>query len=400
MNILLACGKHQYGRPERGLGTEFHAFLPAFEALGHSVGHFELWDRTAHADFVELNRRLLLAVLESRPDVLVTVPMHFEIWSETLGLIRRHLPTRTICWTTDDSWKFWEFSRFVGRDYDLITTTYPHIVAEYKKAGLDNVWLTQWAAGTLDLRPPMPASECRFPVTFVGAAHGDRRQTMAALRAAGLSVECFGHGWEHGPVAAEDIPEICRRSFLSLNFANARGGAQLKARTFEIPGAGGCLLTEQAPGLERWYVPGEEVLVFSNLPELVNTVRWLRSEPERRDAITRRGHERTVREHTYVQRFGPMLAKVAVIRPGPGSGWPSDPTRLLAIFDRLSRAHRVTFPLSLLRLLLLLVGRMVGGAFRQGRVARRLLFEVSWRLCRGRTYRAQGLPGRFFYRDS
>ena len=44
------------------------------------------------------------------------------------------------------------------------------------------------------------------------------------------------------------IPEIMRQSVISLNFSNSRQGRQIKARTFEVPGAGGFLMTETAPG--------------------------------------------------------------------------------------------------------------------------------------------------------
>jgi spore maturation protein CgeB len=34
------------------------------------------------------------------------------------------------------------------------------------------------------------------------------------------------------------------------------------------------------------------------------------------------------------------------------------------------------------------------------RALRRLAYEISWRVCGDRTFRAVGFPGRFFYRES
>jgi spore maturation protein CgeB len=41
-----------------------------------------------------------------------------------------------------------------------------------------------------------------------------------------------------------------------------------------------------------------------------------------------------------------------------------------------------------------------GRARRLWRALRRLAYEFSWRVCGERTFRAGGLPGRFFYRES
>jgi spore maturation protein CgeB len=44
--------------------------------------------------------------------------------------------------------------------------------------------------------------------------------------------------------------------------------------------------------------------------------------------------------------------------------------------------------------------RLVWGPRRGRRAARRLLFELSWRIAGARTYGAAGWPGRMFYRES
>jgi spore maturation protein CgeB len=43
---------------------------------------------------------------------------------------------------------------------------------------------------------------------------------------------------------------------------------------------------------------------------------------------------------------------------------------------------------------------LVFGTQRGPRAARRLLFELPWRTVGARTYRASGLVGRLFYRES
>jgi spore maturation protein CgeB len=219
MNILCVLGRHQYGDPARGEGIEYGSFIPALRRLGHDVGHFDSLDLARRADLSKLNSDLLCEVDRDKPDVLLVVHHEHEIWTETLDILRCRRGPALICWTTDDSWKYREFSRFVGRHYHAMTTTYPDCVEKYHRDGIRSVLLTQWAANSEWLQSPKPASECRFPVSFVGQAYGDRAKMIDKIRKTGVDVACFGQGWPSGPIAAGDIPGIMRDSVISLSFS-------------------------------------------------------------------------------------------------------------------------------------------------------------------------------------
>jgi SAM-dependent methyltransferase len=88
VKILCAWGQHNYGDPQRGESYEYVNFLPALNAFGHQVNFFETWHRSRYVDFAELNRRLLQTVEELRPDLLFVVLLGYEVWLETLDLIR------------------------------------------------------------------------------------------------------------------------------------------------------------------------------------------------------------------------------------------------------------------------------------------------------------------------
>lgn len=390
MRILCVLGEHQYGDPSRGLGTEYAAFIPALSRLGHDVLHFESWNKRLYRDLGELNRELLETVDSFRPDVMLTVHMEYEIWLETLEIIRARGDVATISWSADDSWKYREVARYIGRAYHAMTTTYDYVVPRYQADGIGNVLLTQWAVSSDWLNAPLPANECRYPVSFVGAAHGDRKSVVSKLHEHGIEVTCFGYGWPNGPVPAERIPEIMRKSVISLNFTNSRGEAQIKARTFEVPGAGGFLLTGYAQGIERFYQPGTEVAVFGDLGELVDKIRYYLSHTDERDEMARAGYARTRGDHTYEQRMADVVAFALEAK----STWPK--TSPPPTFERALADYRVTPALKLLRTFLLAAGRVVFGSDRGPRAVRRLVFELSWRLVGRHTFTAAGWPGRLF----
>ena len=67
----------------------------------------------------------------------------------------------------------------------------------------------------------------------------------------------------------------------------------MKARTFEVPGAGGFLLTENAAALEKFYIPGEEIVTFCSISELADKIKYYLNHPQERDEIARAGFSRT-----------------------------------------------------------------------------------------------------------
>lgn len=397
MKVLCVFGEHQYGDPARGIGTEYAAFMPALKRLGHEVIHFESWNRTRYQDFRELNRALLKTIEQQRPDVMLAVQMNYEIWLETLEIIKARRDVATVCWTTDDSWKYREVSRFIGRAYHAMTTTYEQVLPFYQRDRIPHVLLTQWAARLENLQEPLAADSCRYQVSFVGAAHGDRRERMSELERLGVDVSCFGHGWPSGSVDADEIPQIMRESVISLNFSNSKGENQVKARTFEVPGAGGFLLTENVAALEKFYIPGKEIVTFGSVQELAEKIKYYLAHPRERDAIARAGFARTSRDHTYDLRLKEVLDFAIQAQRDYMEMTPKVP---VSSFEKASERYRQSRSLKILRAILVALCVAIWGRRRGRRAARRLLFEASWRLFGAKTFSAAGWPGILFYSDS
>ena len=404
MKILCVLSRYAYGRPDRGENYDYVHFLPAFEGLGHEIDFFDSGDRSLYRDFADLNVALLDRVANWRPDVIFCVLMAYEIWFETLDLIRTKSPVVVVNWGTDDSWKFAQASRFFAGHVDLHVTTDRGAAEAAPSRGLHNVFLSQWATSAATAREPLASSSCRHDVSFVGSMYGYRAKWIAALRASGIKVSCFGHGTENGVVSAGEIPEIFRTSRISLNFSGAGQGTagpgdrrQIKARTFEVPGAGGFLLTEAAPGLDRYFSISREIATFETLSQLVEKVRYYLDRPDERDAIARAGHARTMAEHTYERRISEILEKVGpLLQAKRNQAWALSAEALAPLVKR----HRSKSAAEWLRAVLVAIFSLSFGKIRGPRAARRFIYELSWRLFGARTYTANGLPGRLFYAES
>ena len=406
MKVLCVLGEHNYGNPERGGCYEYVHFLPAIRNLGHEVVFFESFNRSKYQSFAELNRKLLETLNADRPDVVLCVLMGCEVWLETLQLICDQSTATLINWSTDDSWKYEQFSKFVAPVFHIYATTYASALDKAAKNGHNNFYLTQWAANSATLQKPLPASECTYPVTFIGTAYGKRPQWMTRLAEAGIHVECFGFGWKNGPVRAEDIPQIMRDSVISLNFGDSgvqwKGvrplrSRQIKARIFEVPGAGGFLISEKADDLNKFY-SAEEIETFEGVDELGAKIRKYLDEFANRDRIAEAGYRRTIDQHTYEHRFSKLLDAAEEMKKNSGQYLTSGID--MEMFAEIEKRHKVGIALRLFGQLWRFPFILVWGKVRGPRAARRLMFELSWRLMGRKTYSASGWPGRLFYLES
>ncbi|MHB8483635.1 MAG: CgeB family protein [Nitrospiria bacterium] len=405
MKILCVFGQHNYGKPERGEGYEYTNFIPAFKRLGHEVLFFESWNRDLYKDLADLNHALLRLVEKEKPDIIFSVMFTYEIWLETWKILGSH--SITINWTTDDSWKYNQFSRLVAPVFHCFTTTYPKIVPKYRRDGISQVILTQWAANAENLQPPLPASECYIPVSFVGTAHGKRKSWIHALEKQGIQTKCFGYGWEGGAVGADEIPNIVKNSIISLNFSNSAylgdrllpgRKNQIKARIFEVVGYGGFLLTEDAEDLDRYYNLEKEISVFHNPEELGQQIRCFLKNPGIRDSMALAAHKRVCLEHTYDQRLADVLRFALQNKKGEFSVQKHLNQNKIdwGHFESTVSQYKVGRGLNLLKNILVSLFSFLFGPRLGCKISRRLVYETSWRFFGNKTYKASGWPGRLF----
>lgn len=92
---------------------------------------------------------------------------------------------------------------------------------------------------------------------------------------------------------------------LNIHAQVVRQGTNM--RTFECAAYGIPQLVESRPGLERFFVPGEEIMTFSNPDELMEKLLWLQGDQPLRRRIALAAQKRVLAEHTYKQRMQKIL---------------------------------------------------------------------------------------------
>jgi spore maturation protein CgeB len=83
--------------------------------------------------------------------------------------------------------------------------------------------------------------------------------------------------------------------------------ASSTARPFELAAAGAAIVSNPCAGIERWFEPGEELLVVSNADEAVEAYQRLLAEPALAENLGKRARERVLSEHTFEHRARQLL---------------------------------------------------------------------------------------------
>ena len=165
--------------------------------------------------------------------------------------------------------------------------------------------------------PPDPALEC--DLAFIGHRLPDRERRVEEffLRAAKLAPEMRfilgGEGWGgralppnvrwigHVATQRHNAVNCSARMVLNINRESmANVGFSPPTRVFEAAGAGACLITDEWPGIEQFFIQNSEILVASTAEQIVELLR-LRSRDECR-RIGEAMRRRACLDHTYELR--------------------------------------------------------------------------------------------------
>ncbi len=197
-----------------------------------------------------------------------------------------------LIYLTDDPWNSTRRSRWFLRAvsvYDHVFTTRRANIDDLYSLGIRRVSYLPFGWDP-SLCPEVKYSEnelqnYRTDVAFVGGGDADRVPYFAALVRAGFRVALYGTYWDRfeatrsltrGQLPISEMPKAIAGAQIALCLVRRANRDGHCMRTFEVPAAGGCMLTEDTPEHREILGPdGECVIYFRTIDEMLDRARWL-----------------------------------------------------------------------------------------------------------------------------
>jgi spore maturation protein CgeB len=93
---------------------------------------------------------------------------------------------------------------------------------------------------------------------------------------------------------------ITRRSHATVPYSST-------CRPFELAACGAAIVSNPHAGIERWFEPGEQIIVVNDADEAVEAYRSLLDDPGLAQRMGESARQRVLDEHTYAQRARQLL---------------------------------------------------------------------------------------------
>lgn len=251
----------------------------------------------------EMNEALLAKVREEKFDLIIlskTDTVNFRL----IPFLNQYAPT----------WYFFmdplsQALRINAPLYARFSTwasaTFSDVAAHFVAAGADAVWLMQGVDPEVFKAAPI---EKTHDVTFVGTRTQKRHKFIAALRDAGIGVQCVGEGWGHPPLYEAQLVKVYQESRIVLNFCQVGQGFSI--RVFQVMGSGAFLLSEYCPDLKAIFQRGEHLDWFSNKEELIERVKYYLARPDESAKIAAAGNRIVHEKYTWKTVMNSLVSKV------------------------------------------------------------------------------------------
>ena len=238
-----------------------------------------------------------------------TMPFPNEPTPVPIEYVERKLPWDPDVWIQVDAG--WHMMNKPRKGKNVIVATDPHVLNYDRQRGLADTFYCMQAVYARNGDEYLPYAydpvwhapedqERQYDACLIGLKYEQRNAWVNALRVQGLHVF-----YELGP-SYDEARALYNQAPIGLNWSSLQ---DLVARVFELLGMGRLAVVNRVPDLSRFFVDGADLLVFDNLGEAVERVKYAIDNPEEARAIADQGRE-TVKAHTWDARVQTILEAV------------------------------------------------------------------------------------------
>lgn len=270
--------------------------------------------------------------LQQHPDLVLALD-GLEVDKEQMDQVRRK-GIRTAVWLTDDPY-YTDLTLPLVQHFDHVFTLEVNCLELYQQACSASVHYLPLGVSPSHFHPLAYPSNSRRELSFTGSAYWSRifylQPIMGQLMQRDFRIN--GLWWDRMPdypLYADRIDvgtwldpsqtnEVYNGSKIIINLHRSHEdelvnnnllkipGSSPNPRTFEVAASSAFQLTDMREDLPRFYEPGVEIETYSSPNELLDKVHYYLEHEEQRRNIALKGLERTLRDHTYMNRIDQLL---------------------------------------------------------------------------------------------
>lgn len=111
-----------------------------------------------------------------------------------------------------------------------------------------------------------------------------------------------------GPADSQTVmPKIFKCSKINLNITSRSIKSGIPQRVLDILGCGGFLISNYQPELAEYFTPGEDLVLYNSIDDLISKIDFYLSNEEERLRIAKNGYNKVKQYHTYDIRLAEIL---------------------------------------------------------------------------------------------
>lgn len=212
------------------------------------------------------------------------------------------------------------------REYDGVFCNSEGGAEDLKNLGAQSVTVVHWGVDP-EVYGPLKVAQDR-DVFFYGYGVEYREEALDFMlygpsrEMKDVTFHLGGHGFRGDTGRAKSIGDVplnmlwhaCCRSRINLNITrtpHASTYASSSLRLFELAAMGCAIVSNPVEGLERWFTPGEEILIVNDRDEAIATYRRLLEDEGLRESLGTKARARVIAQHTHRQRAQEIVDALA-----------------------------------------------------------------------------------------
>lgn len=280
------------------------------------------------------NEDILAIAQDKKPNVILYFTSGVNFKTTHLEIIKQ-LGIKTAVWFTDDPY-YIDYTKKLVPFFNTIFTSELNSVHLYKSMGCHDVFYLPLAVDTDIFYPKAVETKYQSDILFVGNAFNDRIRLFDSIAhyLSTKNVLILGYWWDKlinyqilsGKIhqywsspeetasyynGAKIVLNIHRSYDDSRNYNSIKVPAlSVNPRTFEIAACGAFQLTDFRLDLINQYSPDLDIATYISDKDIIPKLEYYLNHDEKRMAIAKRGFQKTIGEHTYLNRINKLIDKL------------------------------------------------------------------------------------------